>query len=103
MREIWTEENDRTFYGKLPRPRLYLAKLDNDWFGYCEICDDFHKIVLHFDGKFRWTKAMIREILIHEMIHQYQAIQKSARTRKEIHGSFFQYHHIRIFGVRYSV
>lgn len=103
MREIWREENDRYFYGKLPYPRMYLAKLGDDWFGYCEICDDFHKIVLHFDGKFRWTKAMIREILVHEMIHQYQAIQKSARTRKEIHGRFFQYHHIRIFGIRYTI
>lgn len=102
LKAIWLEENDRTFYGRLTMPRFYLANLNQyGWYGYHEVGDNFEKIVLHYGG-FRWTTAKIREILIHEMIHQLQAQAKSKRTRNEQHGRFFQYHHIRIFGVKYK-
>jgi hypothetical protein len=97
---IWELANIRFFESQLPKPRFFFVhKRAKDFAGYWDLCKD---------GKHRITVNLaigdsdVRELIIHEMIHQFQFIQKSERTKREHHGRFFQRHHKRIFGYPYS-
>jgi hypothetical protein len=97
---IWELANIRFFESRLPKPRFYFTTMpDSDFAGYWDICKDGkHRITINL----ACPDSDLRELILHEMIHQLQAIQKSKRTQREQHGRFFQRHHIRIFGYAYS-
>jgi hypothetical protein len=99
MREIWREENTRTFYGRLPKPRFSVVCLLPENRGLWHICRD-NRHIIRLDPTCHKTKKDVRSTMLHEMIHQLQDISKSSRTRREMHGRFFQYHAARILNER---
>ena len=103
MREAYAQINADYFGNALPRCRFYAANLESvEWQGYQSTCiDNVHRITLNI--KQQWTFESVQIIMAHEMIHVLQCLAKSERTQREIHGRFFQYHHQRIFGFRYTV
>lgn len=103
MREAYAELNREYWHNRLPKCRFYVMDLTADnWYGFHTLQkDSIHRITL--DTKNNWSRVKIYNVMAHEMIHAAQCLAKSERTKKEIHGRFFQYHHIRIFGFKYKV
>ena len=97
---IWELANISLFDSRLPKPRFFFVNRPMvDAAGYWDICKDgSHRITVNL----AFGDSELRELIIHEMIHQFQFIQKSKRTKREQHGRFFQRHHIRIFGRPYQ-
>lgn len=97
---IWELANIHFFGSELPKPRFFFVKKHaKDYAGYWDMCKDGkHRITINL----AFGDSDLRELIVHEMIHQLQAIQKSERTQREQHGRFFQRHHKRIFGYAYS-
>jgi hypothetical protein len=94
-REIWAKENARVFDGKLPRPIFVIKKMD-DYMGLWDVTKSGkHRIAI--DPRECSTKKSLHPVMLHEMIHQLQWMQKSPRTQSEHHGRFFQRHVLRIF------
>jgi hypothetical protein len=96
---IWELANITLFGSRLPKPRFYFENKPNaDFAGHFMTCKDGkHRITVNL----AFGDSDLRELIVHEMIHQFQMIQKSERTQREQHGRFFQRHHIRIFGCPY--
>jgi hypothetical protein len=97
---IWELANISLFNSRLPKPRFFFVNRPKaDFAGYWGLCSDGqHRITINL----AFGDSDLRELIVHEMIHQFQMIQKSARTQAEQHGRFFQRHHTRIFGYPYT-
>ena len=101
---IWELANIRFFNSELPKPRFFfvkklVGKAEAEFAGYWALCaDGRHRITINL----AYGDSDLRELIVHEMIHQLQAMQKSERTKREQHGRFFQRHHMRIFGRPYE-
>jgi len=99
MPEIWQWANDTIFGGMLPRPSFYYNS-DKENGGLMYVVADRRFRYQHHVGRRRHvieistrvikSKRILRSVMIHEMIHQLQHLQKSKRTRFEHHGRFFQ-------------
>ena len=104
MRETYHALNDAVFYGTMPPCRFYVATFQGDeqeFYGHKWKCaDGVLRITLNL--RHRWTAKLVVAVMSHEMIHVYAETQKSERTKNELHGRFFQYHHRRIFGIAYN-
>jgi hypothetical protein len=97
MREIWAQENVRMFKGILPRPLFYVKRMPDAtglWFLSKNGQGSKHTITI--DNHRIRTMRQLQRVMVHEMIHQLQSLQKSVRTQQEMHGRFFRSHCIRI-------
>jgi len=94
-RSVWRTENPRLFGGRLQMPAFKIQALPEASGMWHHIGNPLRETI-SLDPKYCTTKIWTRIIVVHEMIHQLQAIQKSARTIAEQHGRFFQHHIVRI-------
>ena len=99
MPEIWERANAEIFGGILPRPSFYYnSEKDSGGLMYTLPDKRFRyqfrvgrrRHVIEISTRVIKTKRILRSVMIHEMIHQLQALKKSKRTRFEHHGRFFQ-------------
>lgn len=96
---MWYKENARLFGSQLVRPSLRIKALASEgefrglW--YRDPANGYRETLL-FDPALLKTKTQLHVTLVHEMIHQLQALQKSQRTIDEQHGRFFKRHAYRI-------
>jgi hypothetical protein len=97
---VWELANISLFGSRLPKPRFYFVNRPKlDAAGSWDLCKDGRERIT---VNLAFGDSDVRELIIHEMIHQFQYAQKSERTKREQHGRFFQRHHKRIFGYSYS-
>jgi hypothetical protein len=95
---MWYRENERLFASRLVRPSLQIHNLEAQGFSGLWFYDHANKNreTIQLCPNHGHTKKWLHIVLVHEMIHQFQAIQKSQRTIDEQHGRFFQQHICRI-------
>jgi hypothetical protein len=94
MREIWASENARVFNNELPKPVFVVKHMSAEAGLWNTTKSGKHRITI--DNRFCKTKKLVHRVMLHEMIHQLQDLQKSPRTIAEHHGRFFQGHMFRI-------
>jgi SprT-like family len=100
----WYKENARLFGSQLLRPSLKIQDLAafGEYSGLWHF-DKNKRETISLNPKYLKNKKWLRITLVHEMIHQLQAIQKSPRTVAEQHGRFFQQQVCRIIALDKSL
>jgi len=97
MRLAWREANIICFDGKLSRPAFRVRDLSkNTSQALWEAAWNGTRETLSIDPKYCTSATKVICLILHEMIHQLQYLQKSDRTKKEHHGRFFLRHVARI-------